>query len=318
MIKILANDGIHPDGRLLLEEASYIVSEDKISADQLPNRIGEFDVLIVRSATKVTREVIDQGKNLKVIARGGVGLDNIDVEYATGKGITVFNTPNASSRAVAELSFAHIFALSRMLHRSKQELSTGGDFKHLKKTYESGVQLRGKTLGVIGFGRIGQEVARIALGLGMDVRAHDPFVQEAEIGIQLTRYTDIKLCVKVQTEPLDRILQHADYITLHLPGGQGSVINTPEIQKMKDGVFLINTARGGVIDEEALLAGLNSGKIAGAGLDVYKNEPTPREDLLKHPNISCTPHIGASTMEAQAYIGMELADKIIAFFGDDK
>jgi D-3-phosphoglycerate dehydrogenase len=318
MIKILANDGIHPDGRLLLEEAAYFVSEDKIPEDQLPDRIGEYDVLIVRSATKVTREVIDQGKKLKIIARGGVGLDNIDVEYATAKGITVFNTPNAPSRAVAELTFAHIFALSRMVHRSKLEMSAGGDFKKLKKTYGTGVQLRGKTLGIIGFGRIGQDVARMALGLGMDVRAHDPFVQDAEIGIQLVRHSDIRLCIKIQTEPLDRVLQTADYISLHLPGGHGAVINAPEIQKMKDGVFLINTARGGVIDEEALLAGLNSGKIAGAGLDVFKNEPTPREDLLKHPHISCTPHIGASTLEAQGYIGMELADRIIAFFGDDQ
>jgi D-3-phosphoglycerate dehydrogenase / 2-oxoglutarate reductase len=317
MINILANDGIHPDGRLLLEEAAYVVHEDKIPAEQLPSRIGEYDVLIVRSATKVTREVIDNGKKLKIIARGGVGLDNIDVEYAEQKGIKVVNTPMASSRAVAELSFAHIFSLSRYLHRSNREIA-GGDFKKLKKNYETGVQLRGKTLGIIGFGRIGQEMARMGLGLGMIVRAHDPYVQDAEIGISLHQYADIKLCLTIHTEALDKIIRESDYISLHLPGGQGPVIGAAEIEKMKDGVYLVNTSRGGMIEEQALLDGLASGKIAGVGLDVYKNEPTPREDLLKHSRVSCTPHIGASTLEAQSYIGMELADKIIAFFGDDK
>lgn len=318
MIKILANDGIHPDGILLLEEANYIVDTDKIAQEDLAGRMAEYDVLIVRSATKVTREVIDGGKNLKVIARGGVGLDNIDVEYAKSKGIEVFNTPQASSRAVAELAFGHMFALARMLHRSNRELAAGGDFKKLKKNYETGFQLRGKSLGIIGFGRIGQEVAKIALGVGMDVRAHDPYVQEAEIGIHLQRYPDTNLSVRVRTEPLERILRECDFITLHLPGGGGPLITAREIGLMKDGVFLINTARGGVIDEEALIEALNSGKVGGAGLDVFENEPNPREALLKHPLVSCTPHIGASTVEAQSYIGLELADRILAFFGDDK
>lgn len=318
MIKILANDGIHPDGRLLLEEANYEVEEDKVPQDELPDRIADYDVLIVRSATKVNKAVIDAAKKLKVIARGGVGMDNIDLDYAKSKGIEVYNTPMASSRAVAELAFAHLFALSRMLQRSNRELAAGGDFKKLKKNYETGFQVRNKTIGIIGFGRIGQEVAKIALGVGMNVRAHDPFVQEAEIGIQLHSFEDLKLNVKIRTEPMDKILRDADFITFHVPGGGQPVITAAEIAKMKDGVFLINTARGGIIDEEALLAALESGKVAGAGLDVFENEPTPREALLKHPNISCTPHIGASTVEAQSYIGMELADKIIAFFGDDK
>lgn len=318
MVKILANDGIHPDGRLLLEEAEYFVSEDKIAQDALPTGIADYDVLIVRSATKVTREVIDGGKNLKVIARGGVGLDNIDVEYATSKGIKVVNTPQASSRAVAELAFAHIFSLARMLNRSNRELAVGGDFKKLKKAYETGFQIRGKKLGIVGFGRIGQEVGKIALGLGMEVLAHDPFVQEAELGIQIQKYSDIKLCVKVETQSLEKVLREADFITFHLPGIGKSLIGEAELAKMKTGVFLINTARGGTIDEEALLAALNSGKVGGAGLDVFENEPTPREALLKHPLVSCSPHIGASTVEAQSYIGMELADKILAFFGDDK
>lgn len=318
MIKILANDGIHPDGKLLLEEADYQVSEDKIPQDQLASRIAEYDVLIVRSATKVTREVIDAAKNLKIIGRGGVGLDNIDVEYATSKGIAVFNTPKASSRAVAELAFGHLFGLSRMLQQSNRELATGGDFKKLKKAFEAGYQLRGKTLGIIGFGRIGQEVAKIALGIGMSVRAHDPYVQEAEVGIQLHNYEDIKLNVLVRTEPFEKVIRESDFLTLHLPGIGRALITAEELAKMKDGVILINTARGGVIDETALLAALDSGKVGGAGLDVFENEPIPREELLKHPRVSCSPHIGASTMEAQSYIGMELADKIIVHFGDDK
>lgn len=318
MIKILANDGIHPDGRLLLEEAAYIVDEDKVPQEALADRIAEYDVLIVRSATKVNKAVIEAGKNLKVIARGGVGLDNIDLEYAQSKGIQVFNTPMASSRAVAELAIAHLFSLSRMLHRSNRELAAGGDFKKLKKAYETGFQIKGKTLGIIGFGRIGQEVAKIALGMGMSVRAHDPFVQEARVGIQLNDYKDLTFGVNIQTESFDKVIRESDFITLHIPGGGQPLITAEELNKMKDGVFLINTARGGIIDEEALLDALESGKVAGAGIDVFQNEPTPREALLKHPNISCTPHIGASTVEAQSYIGMELADKIIAFFGDDK
>ncbi len=318
MVKILANDGIHPDGRLLLEEADYFVNEDKIPQEQLAARIADYDVLIVRSATKVTKEVIDGGKNLKIIARGGVGLDNIDLEHAQSKGIQVFNTPMASSRAVAELAAGHLFALSRMLHRSNRELPFGGDFKKLKKAYETGFQIKGKTLGIVGFGRIGQELAKIALGVGMSVRAHDPFVQEAEVGIQLNDFEDLKFCVNIRTEPLDKILRESDFISFHIPGTGKAAITADELAKMKNGVFLINTARGGVIDEEALLAALESGKVAGVGLDVYENEPTPREALLKHSNVSCTPHIGASTVEAQSYIGMELADKILAFFGDDK
>lgn len=318
MVKILANDGIHPDGRLLLEEADYIVDEDKIPQEELADRIADYDVLIVRSATKVTKAVIDGGKNLKIIARGGVGLDNIDLEYAQTKGIQVFNTPMASSRAVAELATGHMFALSRMINRSNRELPAGGDFKKLKKAYETGFQIKGKTLGIVGFGRIGQELAKIALGIGMSVRAHDPYVQEAEIGIQLNDFPELKFGVRVRTESLDKVLRESDFISFHIPGSGKAAITADELAKMKKGVFLINTARGGVIDEEALLAALESGKVAGVGLDVYENEPTPREALLKHPNVSCTPHIGASTVEAQSYIGMELADKIIAFFGDDK
>lgn len=318
MVKILANDGIHPDGLLLLEEANYLVSEEKIPQEDLVAHIGEYDVLIVRSATKVTKAVIDAGKKLKIIARGGVGLDNIDVEYAQSKGIQVFNTPQASSRAVAELATAHIFTLSRTLQRSNRELASGGDFKKLKKEFESGFQIKGKTIGIVGFGRIGQELAKIALGLGMRVRAHDPFVSEAEIGIQLGDHQDLKLGMTISTESLEKVLRESDILSFHIPGIGKPLLGAAELAKLKTGAILINTARGGVIDETALLDALNSGKIGGAGLDVFENEPTPSEALLRHPKVSCSPHIGASTMEAQAYIGMELADKIIAFFGDDK
>lgn len=313
MIRILANDGIHPDGRLLLEEAGFFVDEEKVPQEQLAERLGNYQVLVVRSATQVNRAVIDAGKNLKIIARGGVGMDNIDVEYAESKGIKVYNTPRASSRAVAELAAGHIFSLVRMLHRSNREMA-GGDFKKLKKEYEAGFQVKGKTLGIIGFGRIGQAMAQIALGMGMYVIAHDPYVNEQEIPIDIQGYDDLTLTVKIQTRAFERVLRESDFITLHVPGSGKSMIGAAEIARMKDGVFLINTARGGLIEEDALLAALNSGKVAGAGLDVFDNEPTPLEALLRHPKISCTPHIGASTVEAQSYIGMELADRIISFF----
>ncbi len=317
MIRILVNDGIHPDGKLLLEEANYVVEDHKIPQEKLAAAIGDYQVLIVRSATKVNKEIIDAGKNLKVIARGGVGLDNIDVDYAKSKGIEVLNTPKASSRAVAELAIGHMITLCRGLQRGNREMATG-DFKQLKKELETGYQLRGRTVGIVGFGRIGQEVAKIALALGMKVLAHDPYVQETEIGIQLTGFEDLKFMVHIRTVPFEELLRHADFVTLHIPGGDDPVIGKAEMQRMKDGAMIINTARGGVVDEQALLEALDSRKIGGAGLDVFVNEPTPNPALLSHPLVSCTPHIGAATLEAQSYIGLELADKILAFFGDDK
>jgi D-3-phosphoglycerate dehydrogenase / 2-oxoglutarate reductase len=312
MIKILANDDIHPDGKLLLEEAGYEVVTDKIPQADLAAQIGNFDILLVRSATKVTKEIIDAGKKLKIIGRGGVGMDNIDVEYAKSKGIKVINTPKSSSRAVAEMALAHIFSLARFLHNSNREMPTG-DFKNLKKNYGEGIQVSGCNLGIIGFGRIGQEVAKMGLGLGMKIYAYDPYVQQAEIGIQLGEDTSLKLSVTIQTVSMDKLLKHADFITIHV-GGSNPLIGSQELKQMKDGVFLINTARGGVIDEDVLLQGLDSGKIAGAGIDVYLNEPNPRQDLLNHPKVSMTPHTGAGTVQAQSYIGMELADQIISHF----
>ncbi len=317
MVKILANDGIHPDGLTLLEEAGYEVDLEKVAQEDLIKVLPAYDVIIVRSATKVRKDLIDACPNLKIIARGGVGLDNIDYEYAQSKGILVINTPAASSSSVAELAFAHIFSLARFLNRSNRELATG-NFKKLKDEFSEGVQLRGKTLGIIGFGRIGQEVARIGLALGMNVKPVDLIVEEADINIQLFNMDTVKLSVHMPTFSMEEVLTTSDYLTLHVPASNGALIGREEMNRMKKGAFIINTSRGGIVDEEALLEALDSGRIGGAGIDVFENEPTPRPELLSHPRISVTPHIGASTVEAQSYIGLELADRILAFFGDDK
>lgn len=317
MIRILANDGIHPDGKLLLEEAGYEVETNKIPQEELMDKLNDFDVIIIRSATKVRKDLIDACPNLKIIARAGVGIDNIDHEYARSIGKTVINTPAASSQSVAELAFAHIFSLSRFLYDSNRKMPLEGteNFKGLKKSYSKGVQLRGKTIGIIGFGRIGQEVARIALGLGMNILPVDPYMEEASISLEAPG-NQSAFSVNIRTVEMDTMLAKADFITVHVPGG--NVLGTDEIAKMKDGVRLINTSRGGVISEDALLAGIESGKIAGAGIDVFVGEPTPSKAMLENDKISLTPHIGASTMQAQSNIGLELADKIIAYFGDDK
>lgn len=321
MIKILANDGIHEDGLSLLEEAGYQVDTKKIPQEELPRHVAPYDVIIVRSATKVTKEIIDACPNLKIIARGGVGLDNIDVDYAREKNIMVMNTPASSSQAVAELTFAHMFTLARHLHHANRALPVRGttDFKNLKNTYSDGVQLRGKTLGILGFGRIGREVARIGVALGMHVMPVDLVVDEVEIDINVYNSSDVSLSVRVHTCEMEDMLAKSDFITLHVPfSGGRALISYDEIAKMKDGVFLINAARGGAVDEQALLDSLKSGKVAGAGLDVFDDEPKPKKELMEHPKISLTPHIGASTQEAQGLIGLELADRILAFFGDDK
>ena len=321
MIKILVNDGIHPDGKTLLEEAGYQVDTEKVAQEDLPKALPEYDVIIVRSATKVRKDLIDLCPKLKIIARGGVGLDNIDVAYAKEKGITVMNTPAASSRSVAELVFGHMFNLSRSLHLANREMPEKGDsqFKALKKSYSKGIQLKGRTLGIIGFGRIGQEVARMGVGLGMKVMPVDLVIDSATIDLEVFHSPDINLTVKIDTVEWDEMLAAADYITLHVPfSGGKALLGKEEFAKMKDSAFVINTARGGTVDEDALLEAINSGTIGGAALDVFDSEPTPKKELITHPKISVTPHTGASTLEAQANIGLELADKIISFFGDDK
>ncbi len=309
---ILANDGIDNTGKALLEKAGFTVITDKVAQEDLAKAINEkgYVALTVRSATKVRKDVIDACPGLKVIGRGGVGMDNIDVDYARSKGINVINTPAASSNSVAELVFAHLFNSVRFLYDSNRQMPTNGEakFEELKKKYAKGVELRGKTMGIVGFGRIGQSVAKIALGLGMKVNAFDPFVTEATIDMEVATVSPIK--VKLNTIPLEKVLEQSDFITFHVPGGK--LITKKEIALMKDGVILINSARGGVIDENDLIEALNSGKISHACLDVFENEPKPLAAILSHPKISLTPHIGAATNEAQERIGVELAEKLIA------
>lgn len=309
---ILANDGIDAAGKALLEKAGFTVITEKVPQEQLADAINSkgYTALTVRSATKVRKDVIDACPGLKVIGRGGVGMDNIDVEYARSKGIAVINTPAASSHSVAELVFAHLFGAVRFVYDSNRQMPVKGDtqFDTLKKQYAKGLELKGKTMGIVGFGRIGQSVAKIALGLGMKVLAYDPFVKEAALDLEIAGAGPIT--VTAVTVSLDEVLTQSDFISMHVPGGK--VIDADQIQKMKNGVILINAARGGVINEDELLMGLDGGKIAHACLDVFENEPVPRKDLLSHPKISLTPHIGASTEEAQERIGIELAEKIIA------
>ena len=307
MIRILANDGIADNGKQLLEDAGFEVVTEKIPQDQLITKLNDFDAIIVRSATKVRKELIDASPNLKAILRGGVGIDNIDHEYAKSKGIPTYNTPAASSQAVAELVFGHFFGLSRFLHRANRELTEAdGDFNKLKKAYAGGQQLRGRTLVIIGFGRIGIAAARIGLGLGMQVIPVDTYKHQDTV--QLDFYDGKTMSFTLKTVPLEEALGQADYITIHVPGGD--LIGADEITKMKNGVIIANTSRGGVINEDALLEGLNSGKIAGAALDVFVGEPSPRRDLLEHPRVSVSPHIGAATEEAQDNIGVELFEHI--------
>ena len=311
MIRILVNDGIHPSGKKLLEDAGYEVVTEKVAQEDLSKELPGFDAILVRSATKVRKDLIDLCPKLKVIGRGGVGLDNIDVDYAKSKGIAVLNTPAASSESVAELVFGHFFSLARGLHDANRQMPGKGDseFKSLKKSYSKGFQLRGKTLGIIGFGRIGQETARIAYGLGMQVLPVDPFVEEAEIPVQVGTE---EVQVIAQTVPMADMLRQSDLISMHVPSTGKPLLDEAAFGQMKDGVVVVNAARGGVVDEDALIAALESGKVAYAGLDVFVNEPTPRKDVLQHNRISLSPHIGASTVEAQEKIGVELAEKVIA------
>ncbi len=314
-MKILANDGIHPRGKEKLEAAGFTVVTDKVEQDQLAEAINEegYTGVLVRSATKLRKDTIDACPNLRFIGRGGVGMDNIDVEYARSRGIEVFNTPASSSLSVAELVMAQLFTLSRHLHDSNRQMPVNGlsEFKVLKKKYGKGQELRGKTLGIIGFGRIGRTLASYALGCGMSVKAYDLYPSDEPVEVHLSGHGMVQ--VKPPMSGLDELLGESDYISLHVPKQDGgkAVLGEEELDKCKDGVILVNTARGGSIDEDALLAALNSGKVSAAALDVFENEPTPREDLLKHAKLSLTPHIGAATSEAQARIGLELATKIM-------
>lgn len=313
-MKVLANDGISDSGIKALEQGGFEVITTKVAQEQVANYINANDVkvLLVRSATKVRKDIIDACPGLKIIGRGGVGMDNIDVEYARENGKHVINTPGASSESVAELVFSHLFSGVRFLHDSNRNMPLEGDtnFEGLKKAYANGIELRGKTIGIIGFGRIGQAVAKMALGLGMKVIAADTFLEKATIKVDF--FTGDSVSIDIATQPLEDVISQSDFISLHVPAQKGYVIGAAELAKMKNGVGIVNASRGGVIDEVALIEALDAKKVLFAGLDVFENEPTPEIKILMHPSISLTPHIGAATLEAQDRIGTELADQISA------
>ena len=311
-MKVLANDGISQSGINALQEANFEVITTTVAQEQLEDYINneEITVLLVRSATTVRKNIIDNCASLKIIGRGGVGMDNIDVEYAREKGLAVINTPAASSQSVAELVFAHLYNGVRFLYDSNRNMPLDGDskFKALKKSYAKGVELRGKTLGIIGFGRIGVEVAKIALGVGMKVIASDVFVEKANVKLSFFDGQNVSFTIKTQS--IEDVIKQSDFITLHVPAQKDYVIGKAQFDAMKDGAAIINAARGGVIDEVALIEALDSGKLSFAGLDTFENEPTPAIKVLMNQKVSLTPHIGAATNEAQDRIGVELATQI--------
>ena len=312
MINILANDGISNSGIDALKKSGFNIITTNVAQEQLENYINKesISVILVRSATTVRKDLIDNCPGIKIIGRGGVGMDNIDVEYARSKNIHVINTPAASSASVAELVFAHLYGGVRFLHESNRSMPLEGDsnFKKLKKVFAKGVELRGKTIGIIGFGRIGRETAKIALGIGMNVIAYDKFLESADIKLEFMDNKTIDFNIKISK--FDDLLKASDFISLHVPAQKNYVIDKSEFNKMKDGVGIINAARGGVINEVELVSALESGKVAFAGLDTFENEPKPEIQLLMNSKLSLTPHIGAATNEAQDRIGLELAEQI--------
>ncbi len=316
-MKILANDGISKVGQQALEQAGFEVNTTTVAQDQLINYINSnnINVLLVRSATTARKDLIDACPSIKIIGRGGVGMDNIDVAYAKEKGIKVINTPEASSHSVAELVFGHFYGLARFLHNSNREMPLEGDsnFKGLKKAYAKGIELKGKTLGVLGFGRIGQATAKVALGAGMKVIAYDPFIDETTLTLDFFDGQTVSFNIKTSTK--EDVLKQADFLTLHVPAQKNYVIDEAEFELMKNGVIIANAARGGVVNEVALVKAIESGKVAGAALDVFEKEPKPEVQLLMNPALSLTPHTGAATNEAQDRIGLELAEQIINILG---
>jgi D-3-phosphoglycerate dehydrogenase len=312
-MKVLANDGISKSGILALEKAGFEVITTKVAQEQVANFVNKNDisVILVRSATKVRADIIDACPGLKIIGRGGVGMDNIDVDYAKSKGIHVINTPAASAESVAELVFAHLFSGVRFLHDSNRNMPLEGDtkFESLKKAYANGIELRGKTLGIIGIGRIGQATAKIALGLGMKVIVTDSLIEKVDVTVSF--FDGQSITTTLVSQSLESLLKESDFISVHVPNQESYLIGEREFNLMKDGVGIVNCARGGVIDEVALVKALDDGKVLFAGLDVYENEPTPEIIILMNPKISLTPHVGAATLEAQDRIGTELAQQII-------
>lgn len=313
-MKVLANDGISKAGEQALKDAGIEVLDNRVAQDHVINFINEnkVDVLLVRSATKVRQDLIDACPNLKIIGRGGIGMDNIDVEYAIEKGKYIINTPTASSKSVAELVFGHFFSLARFLHESNRLMPLEGDthFNAMKKSFSNAYELSGKTLGVIGFGSIGQEVVKIGISLGMKVTVLTRKPRTEVLSLNFFDGQSVKFEI-TSTNDMDAFLKEADFISINTPQTNEYIINTPQFEKMKDGVYIVNTARGGVLNEVALIDFIESNKVAGAALDVFENEPSPELPLLMNPALSLSPHVGGNTVDAQEKIGLELAEQII-------
>lgn len=313
-MKVLANDGISKAGEQALRDGGIELLEHKVAQEQLISFINEHkvDVLLVRSATKVRQELIDACPSLKIIGRGGIGMDNIDVEYAIDKGLYVINTPTASSKSVAELVFAHFFALARFLHEANRLMPLEGEthFDAMKKSFSKAYELSGKTLGVIGFGGIGKEVVKMGIALGMKIRVFTRNIVSEKIELSFFDGQTVHFEITT-TNNMQEFLQDVDFLSINTPKSEGYIIDTPQFRMMKDGIFIVNTARGGVINEVTLLDAIESGKVAGAALDVFENEPKPELSILMNPNLSLTPHLGGNTIDAQEKIGTELAEQII-------
>ncbi len=308
-MKILITDGMDENGIEALRRKGFHVIAKACTPEELKEQLPQYDGIIIRSATKLHKEIIELCPNLKFIARGGVGLDNVDVEYAQSKNIQVINTPASSSRSVAELAVAHLLGLARGLHISNRNLKDSETFTVLKKQLSSRNEVADKTLLLIGFGRIGRELAKMALGLQMKVLVTDPFIAKAMVDMQINNQHFIFELPLVSKE---EGLQKADFISLHSPYTGAALLDRAAFSLMKKGVYIINTSRGENIEEEALLEALHNGTVAAAALDVFQNEPTINPALLQHPQISVSPHIGASTVEAQERIAAELVEKIVA------
>ncbi|MDH6253526.1 D-3-phosphoglycerate dehydrogenase [Chryseobacterium sp. H1D6B] len=313
-MKVLANDGISNAGEQALREAGIELLDNRVAQDHVINFINDnnVDVLLVRSATKVRQDLIDACPGLKVIGRGGIGMDNIDVEYAKSKGIKVINTPDASSKSVAELVFGHFFSLARFLHESNRLMPLEGEthFNAMKKSFSNAYELSGKTLGVIGFGSIGQEVVKIGIALGMKIKVLTRKPKTKTVALDFFDGQSLQFEI-TSTNDTDAFLKDTDFISINTPKTNDYIIDTKQFQKMKDGVYIVNTARGGVINEVTLLDFIESGKVAGAALDVFENEPNPELPLLMNPALSLSPHVGGNTIDAQEKIGVELAEQII-------
>jgi len=316
-MKVLANDGISESGISKLEEYGFSVDLTKVAQEQLVDYINTNSItsLLVRSATQVRKDIIDNCPSLKIIGRGGVGMDNIDVDYAKSKGLKVINTPAASSKSVAELVFSHLFSCVRFLHESNRSMPLDGDskFKDLKKSYAKGTELSGKTLGIIGFGRIGQEVAKIGIGIGMNVIFFDKFNKEVSLTIDF--FDGQSNTFKLSSSSYENLLKSSDFITVHIPASDKYIIDSNEFSLMKNGVGVLNLSRGGILNEDELIKNIETGKVGFAGIDTFENEPKPSIKILMNSSISLTPHIGAATNEAQDRIGVELADKINEILG---